>query len=698
MKLPVILAGPILRRTTEQNVYIWMATSEELVIDGEVFEVSGDQPDVPSYRKISDRSKTTMLQFGENLYIYLIKLEPLLNTFPTEQPLAYNLTFHSKFKTFDFLSPDEFQAQTITYENHQYPTFIINHKDHQFLYGSCRKAHGEGEDLFAGADLYVKEHYHNIETRPSQLFLLGDQIYSDDVADPLFAVIQHLAQALMGKHEQNMMELDDRLQKEPFQEALHQIHGRQYISEKFCKFTSNNAYNHLFTFGEYAAMYLLTWNPELLKAIPFPAFEEMNENNRLYYIFKDEYENEEERIKELEDHELRYHKQLEKLQAFQNQIPCARRVMANTPTYMIFDDHDVTDDWNLSENWTKLVSESPLGSFVVANGLTAYFAFQGWGNDPILFPGEFIDCIQSYFQALKDQIPLKNEPIYKKWLKEMWEFDSWFYTVPSNPNTLVLDTRTMRHFGTSPQPVKIGRKIEETPNSPELISKEGWEKITKLLLNSSWNKDEPLIIISPVPLYGIDLIETVLLEYVDPLRSFGIPVHYQFDMEAWKYNIKGYYHFIQNLEKWGGKHYFILSGDTHLASNAKANITIPHKRKFTIHQFTSSPIKNMSFSGFFGRLLKTAIWFNALKRKKKVFHRSINQDYSLVESKQELTNRKGVRWKEILQYMSTDSGSVVETNNNIGLVTIKHGSINNTLLTYDGKNVKEQSFSSNPIL
>src|SRR5690606_38753632 len=122
-----------------------------------------------------------------------------------------------------------------------------------------------------------------------------------------------------------------------------------------------------------------------------------------------------------------------------------------------------------------------------------------------------------------------------------------------------------------------------------------------------------------------------------------------------------------------------------------------YKRNFTIHQFISSPIKNMSFSGFFGRLLKEASWINASKRKKKVFHRSINQDYSLLESKQVLTNVKGVRWKEVLQYMSTDAGSVVETNNNIGLVTINNDSINNTLITYDGKNVMEQSFSKNPI-
>jgi phosphodiesterase/alkaline phosphatase D-like protein len=57
-------------------------------------------------------------------------------------------------------------------------------------------------------------------------------------------------------------------------------------------------------------------------------------------------------------------------------------VLANVPTYMIFDDHDVTDDWNLTARWRHRVHASPAGRRIVANALAAYWAFQGWGNDP----------------------------------------------------------------------------------------------------------------------------------------------------------------------------------------------------------------------------------------------------------------------------------------------------------------------------
>ena len=59
-----------------------------------------------------------------------------------------------------------------------------------------------------------------------------------------------------------------------------------------------------------------------------------------------------------------------------------RRALANVPTYMVFDDHDVTDDWNLGRAWRDRVFTSPLGRRIVMNALVAYAVFQDWGNDP----------------------------------------------------------------------------------------------------------------------------------------------------------------------------------------------------------------------------------------------------------------------------------------------------------------------------
>ncbi len=54
-------------------------------------------------------------------------------------------------------------------------------------------------------------------------------------------------------------------------------------------------------------------------------------------------------------------KDKDKLKILHQTLPKVRRAMANISTFMIFDDHDVTDDWNLNPSWRDRVFTSPLG-------------------------------------------------------------------------------------------------------------------------------------------------------------------------------------------------------------------------------------------------------------------------------------------------------------------------------------------------
>lgn len=62
-----------------------------------------------------------------------------------------------------------------------------------------------------------------------------------------------------------------------------------------------------------------------------------------------------------------------------------RRAMANVPTYMIFDDHEVTDDWHMTREWVRRTYSLPMGRRVMQNALAAFAIFQGWGNSPEKF-------------------------------------------------------------------------------------------------------------------------------------------------------------------------------------------------------------------------------------------------------------------------------------------------------------------------
>ena len=72
----------------------------------------------------------------------------------------------------------------------------------------------------------------------------------------------------------------------------------------------------------------------------------------------------------------------ETLIEFAEGLQKVRRVLANVPTLMMFDDHEVTDDWNLNEDWLRNVNTKPAGVQVLRNALIAYAIFQDWGNQP----------------------------------------------------------------------------------------------------------------------------------------------------------------------------------------------------------------------------------------------------------------------------------------------------------------------------
>ena len=70
---------------------------------------------------------------------------------------------------------------------------------------------------------------------------------------------------------------------------------------------------------------------------------------------------------------------------YQATVARAARLLANCATYMIFDDHEITDDWNQSKQWRNRVVSRPLGRAILRNGMMAYTVCQAWGNDPRAF-------------------------------------------------------------------------------------------------------------------------------------------------------------------------------------------------------------------------------------------------------------------------------------------------------------------------
>ena len=93
----------------------------------------------------------------------------------------------------------------------------------------------------------------------------------------------------------------------------------------------------------------------------------------------------------------------ERLEQFRSTLPAVRRALANTATYMICDDHEITDDWYFNLAWCERVLQKPLGRAIIRNGLSAYAVFQAWGNTPEQFAECRNDPPACYLAAWYDQ-------------------------------------------------------------------------------------------------------------------------------------------------------------------------------------------------------------------------------------------------------------------------------------------------------
>ncbi|MEM5591249.1 hypothetical protein AAHH67_05005 [Niallia circulans] len=129
MDLPVILAGPLVRRVEETSAYLWIALSGEYQLNANLYVIHFNQTTKEhEYQPFDIQSDIQVCRLGKNLYIYLIKLQPISQNFPTQTLLGYNLGFQKDKTSYDLsdfglLSSDS--PVSICYGNLQYPTFFI---------------------------------------------------------------------------------------------------------------------------------------------------------------------------------------------------------------------------------------------------------------------------------------------------------------------------------------------------------------------------------------------------------------------------------------------------------------------------------------------------------------------------------------------------------------------------------------------
>lgn len=656
-----LIAGPILRRTTTNRVCVWLATSKPMslqltIVDAQNITLEYGQSKLD---KLGEQCVTA----GENLYIYLLQARSNTSAgYPLDKLMCYRLdevSSENNSRT-QLLSADELQK--LVYGSFPYPSFFIPSRLKRLLHGSCRKPHGgfhsENQppmpDALSHGNTLLRETCQDLEKRPPILLLTGDQIYADDVSLSLFAMLRGQSVSLTGKNETLPLEDGSASTALRLDPSTIPLHGRkQALRDQGSGFSSGESENHLFTFGEFAAMYIyalgnpLSWQP---------VWEWQTLQN----------------MGAVEDADKAFDEQLAPLRSYHKTLPDIRRLLANISTYMIFDDHDVTDDWNITGDWYDKVRTSPTGRRIVSNALAAYWCFQAWGNDPDNFDK---DLVLSITQQLDDRT--NDYDIGERYDLHIWKSRGWGFSIPSDPPIIVIDSRTQRQYENKYHPAQLLDRYALD-----------WLRVewTKLKTGQTITRDTCPILVATTPVIGYAIVEYmqrlalwlanlienyIWIQWLERLiKKEGYltgKVVTKLDAESWNSNKVGFVNFMDTISKrMDIKQCVFLSGDVHYAFTAKASFKHADF-ELNCHQLTSSALSNKPDAKQ-SKFLKKAANSETVKHGNWAL-RALN------------------RWQTEAQLLKAEnSGLRVNPECNLGLVAFKDGKpVSHTLLTGSGQ-------------
>lgn len=551
--MPQVIAGPIVRKVTSTECHIWVVTSNA---DSPTLNLSANEV------VVSGNCQRETIRVGKYAFIHLLSFtssEPFEDT----ARIGYSLSFSDDAQQASW----ENEQRGLLYDGQPSLCFHYTETPETILHGSCRKPHFHSDDALAQVDVLHKNAFKKQNDFPDLLLMTGDQIYADDVAGPMLKAIHSVIDRLglyhealegavvtntneLATHEHGYYEREQLLPQIATNTVLSSIF---FGAKKKPVFTSVNAQNHLIGSAEIIAMYLLVWSDTLWADINI---DKDGIPQKYHAIFDKEHE---------------------ALNGFVKQLPQVRRALAHIPTYMIFDDHDVTDDWNLTRGWEQEVYGNPLSKRMIGNALIGYLLCQGWGNAP--------KKVAPLIAKVQESMGESGLNSHDEIIDDLLDFDQWHYRLDTTPPIEVLDTRTQRW------------RSESNMNKPSGLM--DWEALCDF--QHSIIGKESVIVVSAAPIYGVKVIEAIQKVFTFFGKALTV------DAENWMAH-KGTANVILNIFR----HYktppdfIILSGDVHYSFVYDVRLRFrrnsPH-----ITQFTCSGLKNAFPDG----LIK---WLDRLNR------------------------------------------------------------------------------------
>ncbi len=656
--LPLLLLGPVLRRVEPRHASVFVATHQPASVRVALFDGQVDAT-APPPELAHNQTHTTRFAAGFHAVVVTVDLEDTAALQPahlysydlqitpdggTAQSLKdLGLLADSTLDGYGKVDPakQEVEVDAIGYAENRLPSFVTCPAQLEELvlaHASCRKPHGSGHPALRNLDSLIDDLDGAIEGRPHMLFLTGDQIYADDVATALLPGLTALGIELLGDVERvpppvpHIPDPGDDPNLLVNQTVL-PAGFRQRVTGR-AGFTSDWAASHLIGFGEFLAMYCAAWNPVLWPVLAVADSSDPGLHADLRQRLSDDadhapdgapvalgrpspdapaeivtplYGGTQPAADALQEARLEFLAAKDLLDEFRREVPRVRRLLANVPTYMICDDHDVTDDWFMTGRIRGATTGSDFGRALIRNALAAHTVCQAWGNLPqrwstdadrralldgiaAMFPDGWNGGLPSAAGADAVDRVLGLHPDAEPLLDFSFSVDGPQHRVR------VLDTRTRRQY--------------DTPDaSPGLLTQAALD--AQLPLADDLPEGHVLVVVSPAPVFGPPLLTDIggplLVSKHDVLNiawseseralerdvtglQLGSPAGKQYyDVEHWAAHPAAFERLLDRLAR--HPRVVVLGGDVHYGGAYAMDWTGAGRTSRIVH-FTSSAARN----------------------------------------------------------------------------------------------------------
>jgi hypothetical protein len=709
MDLPLLLAGPILRRVEPALVSVWLAFSVPVSVRLQVWEGRAEtgRPD-----PFLESPPTSSLRVAARLHVVEVTIViPATDGKSLQADALYSYDVQvseaagpvqtlATMGLLEVVEPRDEAGQPqlarvpLGYEPGLLPGFAPPPSDLaslSLLYGSCRRAGHPDPDALAMVDdlIFRGDAYQDPRARPHQLFLGGDQIYADDVTPLHMLLVMELAIGLIGwtgaadppslREPVEHIRLDTVLKKIdetsvvdpanpaaayepedpvvtatdpdlPVDRAHFPDGQRLSTTRRDAQFTSEDGSSHVISLGEFAALYLTVWSnavwgtevtgaayaadaaqPGDHRAI---AWDEQLPDDGLIvmpdvmypdrvaghlYLAPGAQSRAEKKTwadvtPEKVQRSLRESFRI--LQEFRRTLPKVQRALANVPTYMMLDDHDVTDDYFLNPMWRDRVLTSELGQAILHNAMVAYALFQDWGNDPLAYQAgarqELLSLVPRLFPEGATAGPdlsvvrqvahllghdLRNTPTADGRYDSVTPPIRWHFQIDGPRHRVIaFDNRTRRSYGSRNGPpgnVSIDAQVDQIPLPPLPGEREVLLVIAPLQVIGPPVLDE---LVAPLSYRAFDAIAASHSDSdTSPSSTTGLREMLGTNpdaIEAWAFDTVTFEHLLQRLAPY--RRVVLLSGDVHNSSGSLMSYwpgAAAQPARFA--QFTSSGFKNV---------------------------------------------------------------------------------------------------------